>query len=304
MAAVPASAQPSDQRLPDKAAALVQHFPCRAHGLGLKNEAGALPGLTQPWGALRKEGVMVPPHKPGHSRTQLWTRRGGKPLPRLPVSPWVQVLLVATWAWAGVALKGPHSPGQGPGPAWQALSSVPGGASSPHGGARARPGSCPCQARPGRGQSVRRARREWRHVWCVHTRERLHTHTAVRSAGSHGNRAAAGEGAPLPVPWERSPRAPALSGTLSACSTAGRGAGAALANTQMSGGGQPGLGPAGRGRVALRLKDGNQNNRKADEIGCVVNPGCQHGGGVGQSKCKATLEPGPGRSAEARTSPT
>lgn len=231
MAAVPASAQPSDQRLPDKAAALVQHFPCRAHGLGLKNEAGALPGLTQPWGALRKEGVVVPPHKPGHSRTQLWTRRGGKPLPRLPVSPWVQVLLVATWAWAGVALKGPHSPGQGPGPAWQALSSVPGGASSPHGGARARPGSCPCQARPGRGQSVRRARRVRRHVWCVHTRERLHTHTAVRSAGSHGNRAAAGEGAPLPVPWERSPRAPALSGTLSACSTAGRGAGAALSLT-------------------------------------------------------------------------
>lgn len=68
-------------------------------------------------------------------------------------------------------------------------------------------GAVPAQARPGTGQSVWRTRREWRHVWRVHTRERLHTHMAVRSTGSHGHRAAAGEGASLPVPWERSPRA-------------------------------------------------------------------------------------------------
>lgn len=74
-----------DQRLRDNVVALVQHFPCRAHGLGLKNEAGALLDGRSPGGALWKEAVLsVPPNKPGHSQTQLWTRKGDKPLPRLP----------------------------------------------------------------------------------------------------------------------------------------------------------------------------------------------------------------------------
>lgn len=262
-----------DQRLRDNAVALAQHFPCRAHGLGLKNEAGALLDRRSPGGALWKEAVLlVPPHKPGHSRTQLWTRRGGKPLPRLSRVPGRR----SSCGYLGSGRGGPEGATQSrTGP--RACLAKPchlcqeGPLRPTEVCVRRMPvhdhAAVPAQARPGRGQSVWRTRREWRHVWCVHTRERLHTHTAVWSTGSHGNRAAAGEGASLPVPWERSPVHPKSSGTaVGLLHCRARSWSGSPSDTQTSGGRPAGAGTSRQGRVALRLKDGNQK-RKADEIG-------------------------------------
>lgn len=215
---------------------------------------------------------MCFPHKPGHSRTHLWTRKGSKPLPRLPVSPWVQDLLAATWARAGVALKGPHSPGQGPGPAWQ----------SPAVCARRShfaPQRCVCDVRPctatelslprpglerGRACGAPGGSGGMSGV-CTHVSACTRTWlcgaqvpmVTVQQQGRACRCQSRGKGRPV---------RPGLSGTavgLFHCRA--RSWSGSHTDTHTSGAGQPG--PAGRGRVALRLKDGNQNNRKADEIG-------------------------------------
>lgn len=164
-------------------------------------------------------------------------------------------------------------------------------------------GAVPAQARPGTGQSVWRTRGSGGMSGvCTHVSACTRTWlcgaqvpmVTVQQQGRARRCQSRGKGRPV---------RPGLSGTavgLFHCRA--RSWSGSHTDTHTSGAGQPG--PAGRGRVALRLKDGNQNNRKADEIGTCGESWLPARRWRGAVQVQSHSGAWAGRSAEARTSPT